>query len=216
MPNSIADLPDLKIELVMSHLACASNPSNKKNDEQRELFAAAASAFPDAKRSLSASGGAMMDQQFHFDLARPGIALYGGSPFDEDDARLTPVASLRAPIVQLREIDAGETVGYDATYAAASTRKLATVALGYGDGFPRAGSGKAEAEINGERAPIAGRVSMDLITLDITNLKTPIKTGDIATFFGGEVSLFEAAKSCNTIPYELLTGLGGRVDRRYV
>ena len=214
--NTIAALADLKIELVLSHLACASNPSNAKNDQQRELFAKVASAFPDAKRSLSASGGAMMDQRFHFDLARPGIALYGGSPFDDDDARISPVASLRAPIVQLREISAGETVGYDATFTAGSARRLATVALGYGDGFPRAGSGKAAAEINGERAQIAGRVSMDLISLDITNLKTPVKTGDIATFFGDEVSLFEAAKSCDTISYELLTGLGGRVDRRYV
>jgi len=214
--GAIASINDLSIELVMSHLACASDPLNAMNDLQRERFIEAADKFPGARACLSASGGAMMDQRFHFDLVRPGIALYGGTPFDVDDARLKPVARLMAPIIQTRALQAGETVGYGATFTAPAPLRLATVALGYGDGFPRAGSGRAHASIRGERAPMAGRVSMDLITLDVTEIKTAVQPGDIATFFGDTVSLFEAAAACDTIGYELLTGLGGRVVRRYV
>ncbi len=214
--DAIAALSALNIELVMSHLACASDPADPKNDQQRNLFATIAKGFPRARTSLSASGGALMDQRFHFDLIRPGIALYGGSPFDVDEPRLKPVAALRAPVVQLRDIAPGETVGYGASFKATAPTRLATVALGYGDGMPISGSGRVHAMIAGTRARVAGRISMDLITLDITNHKNPIKTGDIATFFGEEISLFETAKACNTNAYELLTGLGGRADRRYL
>ncbi len=214
--DAIASLGGLNIDLVMSHLACASDPAHPKNEEQRILFANVAKDFPHARASLSASGGALMDARFHFDLIRPGIALYGGSPFDVDERRLKPVAALRAPVVQLRDIAPGETVGYNASFKATAPTRLATVALGYGDGMPTSGSGRVQAMIAGAHARVAGRISMDLISLDITNCKNPIKTGDIATFFGEEVSLFETAKSCNTNAYELLTGLGGRVDRRYL
>ncbi len=214
--DAIAALSGLNINLVMSHLACASDPAHPKNDEQCKLFGAVAKDFPQARASLSASGGALMDARFHFDLVRPGVALYGGSPFDIDEARLEPVAVLRAPVVQLREIAPGETVGYNASFKATAPTRLATVALGYGDGMPASGSGRAQAVIAGGRARIAGRISMDLISLDITDHKNPINTGDIATFFGEGIRLFEAAKSCNTSAYELLTGLGGRVDRRYL
>ncbi len=214
--DAIAALSGLNIDLVMSHLACASDPAHAKNDEQRNLFARIAKDFPRARASLSASGGALMDARFHFDLIRPGVALYGGSPFDVDEPRLKPVAVLRAPVVQLRDIAPGETVGYNASFKAAAPTRLATVALGYGDGMPISGSGSAQAVIAGARARVAGRISMDLISLDISNHKSPIKTGDIAIFFGEEISLFAAAKSCNTSAYELLTGLGDRVDRRYL
>ncbi len=214
--DAIAALSGLNIDLVMSHLACASDPMHPKNDEQCNLFAAIAKDFPRARASLSASGGALMDARFHFDLIRPGIALYGGSPFDVDEPRLKPVAVLRAPVVQIRDIAPGETVGYNASFKAIAPTRLATVALGYGDGMPTSGSGRVQAMIAGTCARVAGRISMDLISLDITNHKNSIKTGDVATFFGEEISLFEAAKSCNTSAYELLTGLGGRVDRRYL
>ncbi|MEO1240455.1 MAG: alanine racemase [Pseudomonadota bacterium] len=214
--STIATLKGLSIDLVMSHLACASMPTDPKNKQQRDMFVGAAARFPGARLSLSASGGALISKDFHFDLIRPGIALYGGSPFDVDEPRLKPVASLRAPVVQLRQAAAGETVGYSATHHIDKPARLATVALGYGDGFPRAGSGRAEALLDNARAPVAGRISMDLTSLDVTNVKNPINTGDIATFFGDGVTLFEAAEACGTIPYELLTGLGGRVDRRYL
>jgi alanine racemase len=214
--SAIAALEGLAIDMVMSHLACASDPSHPMNDAQRTTFAALSEAFPKARRSLAASGGAMIDARFHFDLLRPGIALYGGSPFDADDARIKPVARLRAPVVQVRDLAPGETVGYGATFRASKPVRTATVALGYGDGFPRAGAGRAQAFLAGQRAPIAGRVSMDLISLDVTHLKTKVQVGDIATFFGDEIRLFETASACGTIGYELLTGLGGRIDRRYV
>lgn len=212
----LQSLSNLNVGVVMSHLACGSAPDHAKNAEQRAAFETAAAFFPDAQRSLSASAGAMMDASYHFDLARTGIALYGGSPFDADDERIKPVVTLNAPIVQLRALKASETVGYGATFTASRPTVIATVALGYGDGFPTAGSGRASAVIAGEPAKIAGRVSMDLIGLDVTDLKTPPKIGDTAEFFGKSASLHGAAHACRTIPYELLTGLGGRVDRRYV
>ena len=214
--GDIATLDGLNIELVMSHLACASDPADYKNAGQRDLFHQVAAKFPDAHKSLSASGGALMDESFHLDLIRPGIALYGGSPFETDDTRIQPVASLRAPVVQLRTIAPGETVGYSAKFVADRPTKLATVALGYGDGFPRAGGDRSKATIKGALVKVAGAISMDLISLDVTDVETPVTTGDIATFFGDGVGLFDAAKACNTVPYEMLTGLGGRVDRRYV
>ncbi len=214
--DAIADLKGLSTKLLMSHLACSSAPSDPMNAKQRNRFIEAASKFPDARLSLSASGGALMGKDYHFDMLRAGIALYGGSPFDADEPRLAPVAFLRAPVVQIRTALPGETVGYAATHTVKKQTQLATVALGYGDGFPRAGSGRAESLISGVRAPIAGRISMDLTSLDVTKAKNPIKTNDIATFFGDGITLFEAACACGTIPYELLTGLGGRVDRRYL
>ena len=213
---ALSAMADLNVDIVMSHLACGSAPDHAKNAEQRDAFEKAAALFPNAKRSLAASAGALMDASYHFDLARVGIALYGGSPFYDDDARINPVVTLNAPIVQLRALAAGETVGYGATFTASRPTQIATVALGYGDGFPTAGSGRASAIIAGERAKIAGRVSMDLIGLDVTDFKHPPKIGETAEFFGKSGSLHEAARACRTIPYELLTGLGGRVDRRYV
>lgn len=213
---AIAALDGLNVELTLSHLACSSDPNSPMNDAQREKFIALTGVFPDARKCLAASGGAMIDARHHFDMVRPGIALYGGSPFDVDDARIKPVAHLRAPVIQIRNAAPGETVGYGATFAARTQTPLATVALGYGDGFPRAGSGRAAAFIAGGRARIAGRVSMDLISLDLSRLRSEVQPGDIATFFGEHVRLFETAAACGTIPYELLTGLGGRVDRRYL
>ena len=214
--DAIDDLVGLNVELFMSHLACGADPAHEKNTEQRDVFARASKRFPDAQHSLSASAGVMMDASYHFDLTRPGIALYGGSPFDKDDARIKPVVTLKAPIIQIRTLEPGESVGYGATFVAKRPTRIAVAAIGYADGVPVAGSGKIEAALNGERAPIAGRVSMDLICLDVTSLKNPPQAGDIAEFFGPTISLFEAACACGTIPYELLTGLGGRVDRRYV
>lgn len=217
--SSLADIAGLKglnLTLVMSHLACASDPAHPKNAQQRDVFLEAAQRFPGARLSLGASAGALMGKDYHFDLLRPGIALYGGSPFDMDEPRIEPVAALRAPIVQIRTLAPGETVGYGADFTARRPTRIATVTLGYGDGYPRAGAERGAAIINGERAAIAGRISMDFITLDVTDLKKPAKAGDIAEFFGPAIRLFEAAQAADRVAYDLLTGLGGRVDRRYL
>ena len=214
--GAIAAQDGLNIALVMSHLACSSDPADPKNPVQRDLFIEAAKRFPQAKRSLAASGGALMDESYHFDLVRPGVALYGASPFDQDEPRLHPVAALSARIIQIRNAAAGETVGYGATCMLERPSVIATVSLGYGDGFPRAASNRAAALVGGARAPVAGRISMDLITLDATDLPAMPRIGDAAMFFGTGLSIHEAAAACNTISYELLTGLGGRVDRRYL
>ena len=214
--SDIAALSGLNIALVMSHLACSSTPAHAKNAEQRARFIEAAQHFPGAKLSLAASAGALMGKDYHFDIIRPGVAIYGGSPFAEDDARIAQVAALRAPVLQIRDLEAGESVGYDATFVAARRSRIATVGIGYGDGYPRAGSGRGAALIGGQRAPVVGRVSMDFVTLDVTDLKKPAEVNDMAEFFGPDLRLFEAAAAAGRIPYDLLTGLGGRVDRRYV
>ena len=191
--SEIAALSALQIDMVMSHLACSSDPKSRKNTAQRLEFEKLASLFPGTRRSLSASGGALMDPAYHFDLLRIGVALYGASPFDDDDDRLAPVAALKAPVVQVRHASPGETVGYGATHQVDREARFATVALGYGDGFPRSGSSRGFALVHGERVRIAGRISMDLISLDITDVQSPVKSGDIIEFFGPNLPIHDAA-----------------------
>lgn len=214
--DAIASYEGLNVSVFMSHLACGAEPQHEMNKRQRDAFAKAAERFPSARRSLAASAGILIDPSFHFDLTRPGISLYGGSPFNHPESRIKPVATLSAPIIQLRTVSPGQSVGYGATFTAKETTNLAVVALGYGDGFPISGSNRAVAVINGEPAPVAGRISMDLICLDISRHSRPPKIGDRAEFFGPSMALFDAARACETASYELLTGLGERVDRRYV
>jgi len=213
--DAIKNLDDLNISLVMSHLACGSEPQRSMNARQLETFNDAAANFPKAPKSLAASAGALMAPDFHCDLTRLGVGLYGVSPFDEPDERIRPVARLTAPVIQIRSAAKGETAGYSGKYPIDRPSKLATVALGYGDGFPRAGSNAAYAFIGGALCPVAGCISMDLITLDVTDAKEPVSFGDRAEFFGPNLTIEDAAKSCGTIGYELLTNLGARVNRRY-
>ena len=214
--DDFLNLAGLNVGMVMSHLACGTEPDHPKNEEQRCLFDALSTKFPKALKSFSASAGALMAPGYHYDLIRLGIALYGGTPFDQEEPRLKPVVSLRAPVIQSRTVEAGETVGYSASYTARKSARIATIAIGYGDGLPVYASNTAMVAINGEKAPIVGRVSMDLTCIDVSNCANEVKTGDIAELFGHDVSLFETATACQMPPYELLTGLGGRVDRRYV
>ncbi|MEQ1931045.1 MAG: alanine racemase [Parvularculaceae bacterium] len=213
--RALASLQGLRIDLVMSHLACPSLADESKNERQRAAFEEEAAFFPGARRSLAASGGALMDPRYHYDLVRPGLALYGASPFDRPDTRLKTVASLAAPVLQIREAPPGETVGYGATFSVTRPSRLATVALGYGDGYPRAASNRARAFLGGALCPIAGRVSMDLSVLDVTDAPLTIHVGDLAEFFGARLPVEDAAAAAGTLAYELLTSLGPRVARRY-
>jgi alanine racemase len=201
--------------LLMSHLACSDDPGSGLNTEQLRRFRAALAMLPPAPASLAASGGVLLGKDFAFDLVRPGLALYGGNPQAHTPNPFKTVARLSGRIVQLRRVDKGESVGYGATFRAARPSTLATVALGYADGLMRAIGNKGSGAIEGVRAPIAGRVSMDLITLDVTGFPSAA-IGTEVEFVGDTISLEEAAQAAGTANYEILTGLGTRFPRHYV
>lgn len=157
-----------------------------------------------------------MDDSFHFDMIRAGIALYGASPSGVEDTRIRPVVTLTAPVIQIRRAGPGDSVGYGAACTLVRPSVLATVAAGYGDGFPRAASGLAKACIDGRHVPVAGRVSMDLLSLDVTDLPVYPCPGDPVEFFGSGMPVLDLARTCGTIAYEIFTGLGERVHRRYI
>jgi alanine racemase len=209
-----ARLSGLKLALVMSHLACADDPDNAMNPAQLARFKAALAQLPAAPASLAASGGAMLGREYHFDLVRPGLALYGGNPQPGHPSPVQAAVRLGGQVLQLRRIDKGESVGYGAVFRAQRPSMIATVALGYADGVLRAAMHKGVAWVKGARAPFAGRVSMDLLTLDVTDI-AGVAVGDEAEFFGPALSLEEAACRWGTNAYELLTGLSRRARRVY-
>ena len=200
---------------VMSHLVDSDDRSRAINGKQLERFRHAASLFPQARKSFSNTGGCFMGQEYGFDIVRPGIGLYGGGPPLPDGIELKPGMTLEAPILTVQSVQPGETVGYGATHSFDTPRTLATVALGYGDGFLRAAGNKGVASLGGITCPIVGRVSMDLITIDVTQAADLAKPGAFAQFIGAEVLLEEQARRAGTVGYELVTGLGQRVRRIY-
>jgi len=219
-------LAGLNLVLVMSHLACADQPENKMNAQQLSRFRQALAMLPPAPASLAASHGAMLGVDYHFDLVRPGVALYGANPQKPEGKKpegnadgapnlMQTAAVLTAKVLQVRRIDLGESVGYAATFRAKRPSMIATVALGYADGIPRTLSNKGMAAIAGVRVPIAGRVSMDLMTLDVSALAEPPHIGADAELLGDTVSLGEVAEVAGTNEYEILTRLR-RVPRRYL
>jgi alanine racemase len=206
-------LQGITLALVMSHLACSDEPDSPMNAVQLARFGAALAQLPPAPASLAASGGIFLGADYHFDMVRPGIGLYGGNPHPGHANPMQPVVRLAAPILQLRPIAPGETVGYGGSFTADRPMTIATIALGYADGVLRAASGRARSMIHGRVVPIVGWVSMDLITLDVTGLDAGV--GDMAELFGPALPLDEAAAAWGTISYELLTGLSRRIPRVY-
>jgi len=213
--EGLRTLNGLNITLVMSHFACASTPGARMLSEQQAAFDDLAVHFPGVRKSLASTGGALINSDYGYDLTRLGVGLYGVGPFNGAHESITPVAQLMAPVLQVRKVKAGASAGYDCTHTLDQDAVLATVALGYGDGFPRSGSNRATAFIGGSVCPVVGVISMDLIILDVTNAPEAVKEGDSAEFFGRDLLIEDAARACDTIGYELLTGLGGRVERRY-
>jgi|JI7StandDraft_1071085.scaffolds.fasta_scaffold22809_2 alanine racemase len=197
---------------LVSHLASGDEDS-PRNAEQLEAFNRARLMWPNVPSSLSATGGAYLGPDFHFDEIRPGIGLYGGGPKPAEGSPPHVVVTLTAPVLQVRDIRKGESVGYGASWTAKADTQLATVGLGYADGFLRAASNRGKAHIKGEARPIVGRVSMDLIVIDVTGLS--VFPGDDVEFLGPNIPLGEAASQMDTIDYEILTRLGARLDRRY-
>ncbi len=206
-----ARLKHLNPVLLMSHLACGDEPHNKMNERQLERFRTALAMLPPAPASLAASGGVFLGKPYRFDLVRAGIGLYGGAP-QEGGKPMKTVAVLTAGLLQLRRIDSGESVGYAATFRARRPTLLATAALGYAGGIPRALSNRGFGVIAGRRAAFAGRVSMDTTTLDVTDL-AGLKTGDVVEFLGDHMLLEEVAALAGTNAYEVLTGL--KAPRHY-
>ncbi|HEX5007354.1 MAG TPA: alanine racemase [Hyphomonadaceae bacterium] len=197
---------------LLSHLACA-DEDHAMNSGQLAAFDRAAALWPKAPRSFAASGGAYLGANFTLDEVRPGIGLYGGGPAPADGPGPKTVVTVTSPILQIRKVTAGETVGYGATWTADAPKTLATVGLGYADGFLRAASNRGHAVVGGARRPIVGRVSMDLIVVDVTG--TTARVGDDIEFLGPNMPLTEVADSMGTIDYELLSRIGPRVERTW-
>lgn len=192
--------------LVMSHLACADEPDHPMNPYQLDQFKKMTDGFT-APRSLAATGGILLGPEYHFDLTRPGIGLYGGLPFEN----ATPVIELDLPVVQVRDVAEGEVVGYGNAWQAARPSRIATVSGGYADGIARILSDKATLYHGDTACPLVGRVSMDLLTIDVTDLpETPSKL----TLIGPQQTVDDLARAANTIGYEVLTQLGARYNRK--
>lgn len=208
-------LEGIRVVLIMSHLACGDDPEARLNRIQLDRFKTALSLLPAAPASLAASAGVLLGKDYLFDMVRPGIGLYGGNPRPSEANLFTTAAVVTGRILQLRRVDKGEAVGYGATFRAKRPTVIATAALGYADGLMRAIGNRGFGAINGRRAPIAGRVSMDLITLDVTDLPD-IRVGSNVEFLGDTITLEALAESANTAPYEILTSLSRRAPRAYV
>ena len=193
--------------LAMSHLACSDAPENTANEVQRASFASMCASLPNIPRSLAATGGIHLGSSYHFEMTRPGIGLYGGDP-----GKTEAVVTLSAPVLQTRDVQTGEAVGYGAGWIATRDSKISTVSIGYADGLFR-GTHGARVFIDETPCPIVGRISMDLITIDATDLAEP---PDAVTLIGPHQTIDDLAAAASTIGYEVLTALGPRHIRRYI
>jgi len=223
--EAVAASPELlkafQVALVMSHLACADEQTNPMNAAQRALFDTLRARLPPAPASLANSGGTFLGPDYHYDLVRPGIALYGGRAFEDGPNPMRTVVRLAARILQVRDVPAGNVIGYGATFRTARDSRIATIACGYADGFLRALTGSegkpGPAGYIGEHpVPVVGRVSMDLITLDVSDVPADlVQRGGWVEVMGDRVTVDDLTDRAGTIGYELLTRLGRRVHRIY-
>ncbi|MHA1600441.1 MAG: alanine racemase [Alphaproteobacteria bacterium] len=209
-------LAGIEVRYVMSHLACAEAPDHPLNGEQLAAFTAARARLPKAPASLANSSGIFLGPVYHFDLLRPGAALYGINPTPRHPNPMRQTVNLQGKILQVREIDAPRTVGYGAAYRADGPTRVATVAVGYADGYLRSLSKCGCAWIGGQRVSLIGRVSMDLTTFDVTGVsREAAHPGALVDLIGTDVSVDDVAESAGTIGYEILTALGHRYHRIY-
>ncbi|MBF0356376.1 MAG: alanine racemase [Alphaproteobacteria bacterium] len=203
--------------LVMSHLACAEESENPKNAQQLERFNQMRRLLPPLPASLSNSSGVFLGADYHFDLVRAGVALYGVNPTPDLPNPMTQVVQLQGKIVQVRDVDLPETVGYGATHRVEAPALIATVGVGYADGWPRALSNRGFGVLGGVRVPLVGRVSMDLITFDVTQAPSHlVKPGGFISLLGDGLTVDDVAETAGTIGYEILTNLGPRYARSFV
>lgn len=217
LAQEAAFFEQVEVKLVMSHLACADHRQSFANHRQCRSFAALADRLPPAPRSLANSAGVFLGAAFHGDVVRPGLALYGAGPFDGEKSLMAPVVRLEAEVIQVREAPAGTGVGYGLSFVATRPVRIATVAIGYADGWPRRMEQGGVAHFQGHRLPIIGRISMDSLTIDVTSLpEGALGEGDWVELIGAHQPLGEVAATVGAIPYEILTGLGRRCRRVYL
>lgn len=210
-------LQGIDLRLIMSHLACADILEHPMNAQQLTAFKEVRAAFPDTPASFANSSGIFLGPEYHFDVARPGVALYGINPLPGRVSPMQQVVRLQGKIIQLREIDAHQTVGYGAAYQAAGPMCVATVAVGYADGYLRALSDRGHAWIGDRRVNVVGRVSMDLLALDVTAIPgDAVAPGTLVDLFDPDSGADALAAEAGTIGYEILTALGQRYHREYL
>ncbi len=208
----------VRFDCVMSHLSSADLPASPVNAEQKRNFDAARASLGlmDIPASLANSAGILLGDDYHYDLVRPGLALYGANPLHTAPSPVRQTVRLEAQIVQIRHVDAKSTVGYGAAHTASKATRIATIPVGYGDGYPRTLSHVAVADLAGYRVPVIGRISMDLITLDVGAVPEAVaQLGARVTLIGGPVDIGHLAQQAGTVSYELLTNLSRRIARRY-
>jgi alanine racemase len=208
-------------QMLMSHLACADEPAHPMNKAQLERFRTMLGAFrtrfPDAKASLANSSGVFLGHDWHFDYARPGAALYGVNPTPHQPNPMLPVVNLKARIIQVRRVDTPGHVGYGAAAPAREGAKLATVSMGYADGYLRSLGSSGYGLLDGQKVSVLGRVSMDLTTFDVSNVaESAAQPGGFIDLISHAVTVDDVARQAGTIGYEILTSLGNRFHRRYL
>ena len=198
----------LPLNLILSHLACADDISNKENTTQKDLFIELCKTFPKMRKSIAASHGTLLGKEFHFDMVRPGIGLYGGIKNSE----LLNIIQIKVPVLQHFIIDKNMQVGYNFTYKAKHRMTVATLSMGYADGLPRILSNKGKLFYGKIPCPIIGRISMDLVTVDISHLPG---IPEYLCMFSPDYQVDDFAKDCKTISHEVLVNLGERISRVY-
>ena len=208
-------LDGIDLALIMSHLACPDTPAHPLNRTQLERFTTLTASLPTARRSLAASSGTFLGPDWHFDMVRPGAGLYGISPNAEKPNPLRQVIALKGKILSVRIVDTPQTVGYGATRRFAEPTKVATVAAGYADGYPRSLGNEGSALLGDTTVPVIGRISMDLITLDVSNVPN-VTPGDLVDLISPHHDVDALAAEAGTIGYEILTRLGHRYHRHYI
>jgi alanine racemase len=215
--NERGRLRGLRLALIMSHLVASEEQDNPVNREQLARFRTFVKAMPGAPTSLANSSGIFLGPDYHFDLLRPGAALYGINPLPGQANPMMPVVTLHARILQTRQIDAFQTVGYGGAWRSARPSRVATIALGYADGYFRTLVNRTHVHLAGHRVPVIGRISMDLVTLDVSDVpESEAQAGKFVEVLGPHISPDDLADHARTNAYEVMTALGRRYARVYV
>ena len=207
----------VKLDVVLSHLAAADTPGHPMNLEQLKIFQKQAPLFKGRRTSLAASSAIFLGPDYQFDMVRPGIALFGGNPVPGKPNPMKQVVRVKGRILQVRSVDTPQVVGYGATYQATGPTRIATVAIGYGDGYLRSFSNTGKVWIEAHEAQVVGRISMDLTTVDVTQVPENLtRIGALVDFIGPSQTIDQVAATAGTIDYEILTSLGARYHRDYI